>query len=118
MESEHNTALDGNNNTTKPVYAIDGLSTTAEKTEPTISPQIITQSKTSIDSVWKPVSLPPTDFLMLEDESAKPQFTVQVLQQNWTRDCMFRFVDEGDCVNENGAGGMEMEWVIWKWALK
>ena len=124
VESERNTALDGNTDTTKPVHAIDGLSTTAEKTEPIVSPHIVTQSKTSLDSVRKPVeppSSPPTDSLTLEDESAKPQFAVQVLQQNLTRD-MFRFVDEGVYVKEDGAGGVETEWVIqvkdWKWAPK
>jgi hypothetical protein len=121
VESERNTALDGNNDTTKPVRTIDDLSTTAEKTEP---PQIVTQSKTSLDSVRKtaePPSSPPTDSLTLEDDSAKPQFAVQVLQRNLTRD-MFRFVDEGVYVKEDGAGGMETEWVIqvkdWKWAPK
>lgn len=117
VESERNIALDG---TSKPVHAIDGPSTT-EKTEPTVPPQIAAQSKTS-DSVRKlaePSSSPPTDSLTLEDEIAKPQFAVQVLQQNLTKD-MFRFMDEGVYVKEDSAGSMETEWVIqvkdWKWA--
>ena len=114
-ESERNTALDA----TKPVHVIDGPSIT-EKTDPSVASA---QSKT-LDSILKPVELsssPPTDSLTLEDETTKPQFAVQVLQRNLTRD-MFRFVDEGVYVKEDGDGGMETEWVIqvkdWKWAPK
>ena len=117
VESERNIASDG---TSKPVHAIDGPSTT-EKTEPTVPPQSAAQSKTpdSVRKLAEPSSSPPTDSLTLEDEIAKPQFAVQVLQRNLTRD-MFRFMDEGVYVKEDGAGDMETEWVIqvkdWKWA--
>ena len=135
VESERNAVLDGYNDTpsspSKPFLAMND-SSTIEKTEPTVPPQtVVAQSKvTAGGSVRKPVeevlilpfSSPPTDTLTLEDETAKPQFAVQVLQRNLTRD-MFRFVNEGVYVKENGGGGgMETEWVIqvkdWKWAPK
>ena len=127
VESERSAALDGDNDTpssTKPFQAMIELSTT-EKNEPTIP-----QSKTTsgsvrhklVEEILLPSSSPPTDTLTLEDETAKPQFAVQVLQRNLTRD-MFRFVNEGVYVKEDGgSGGMETEWVIqvkdWKWAPK
>ena len=133
VESERNVLLDGDNDTpspSKPFHAMNDLSTT-EKTEPTVPPQIVVpqSSKTSGSIVRKPIeeilippsSSPPTDTLTLEDETAKPQFAVQVLQRNLTRD-MFRFENEGVYVKEDGDGGsgMETEWVIqvkdWKWA--
>ena len=136
VESERNALLDGDNDTpspTKPFHVMNDLSTT-EKTEPTVSPPqtaVAQSSKTSGSIVRKPVdeiltlpsSSPPTDTLTLEDETAKPQFAVQVLQRNLTRD-MFRFVNEGVYVKEDGdgGGGTETEWVIqvkdWKWAPK
>jgi hypothetical protein len=120
IESERN----GNDDATKPVQAIDGPSTT-EKPEPTVPPQIVAPSKTSDfvrNKPAEPFSSPPADSLALEDEIAKPQFAVQVLQRNLTRD-MFRFMDEGVYVKEDSGGGsMETEWVIqvkdWKWAPK
>ena len=116
---------------TKSLDAMNDPSTsTTDKIEPTTAPpsQIVSQS--SSKTVRKPVeemliilpsSSPPTDTLtLLEDETAKPQFAVQVLQRNLTRD-MFRFVNEGVYVKEDGVGGgTETEWVIqvkdWKWA--
>ena len=120
---------------TKPFQAMNDLLSTTEKTEPPTQPQIVAQSKTTTtsgsvrhnkpveDMLILPSSSPPTDTLTLEDETAKPQFAVQVLQRNLTRD-MFRFVNEGVYVKEDGGGGgdMETEWVIqvkdWKWAPK
>ena len=121
---------------TKPFQAMNDLLSTTEKTEPPTQPQIVAQSKTTTtssgsvrhnkpveDMLILPSSSPPTDTLTLEDEIAKPQFAVQVLQRNLTRD-MFRFVNEGVYVKEDGGGGgdMETEWVIqvkdWKWAPK
>jgi hypothetical protein len=105
----------------------DPIST--EKTESTAvvaqSSKIVRNSKPAEEQLLPPSS-PPTDILTLEDETSKPQFAVQVLQRNLTRD-MFRFVNEGVYVKEDGGGGagagMEMEeWVIqvkdWKWAPK
>ena len=131
VESERSAALDTDTDTSpaKLIHVIEHPSTT-EKTEQVGSSQIGAQSKTSesIDLHSKPVedippssSPPPTDSLTLEDETAKPQFAVQVLQRNLTRD-MFRFVDEGVYVKEDGGGESETEWVIqvkdWKWAPK
>lgn len=127
-ESERNAVLDGDNNdTSSPTKPFHDLSTTAEKTEP---PQIVAQQSKSVrkppvveDILLLPTSSPPTDSLTLEDETViKPQFALQVLQRNLTRD-MFRFVSEGVYVKEDGGGGgMETEWVIqvkdWKWAPK
>ena len=135
VESERNAVLDGDNDTpspTKPFHAMNDLST-IEKIEPLVPPQIVVaqSSKTSsgsvrhkpVEEILLPSSSPPTDTLTLEDETAKPQFAVQVLQRNLTRD-MFRFENEGVYVKEDGGvgGGMETEWVIqvkdWKWAPK
>jgi len=135
VESEpRNAAFDDTpSSPTKPFDAMNDLSTTTtiEKTEPTtIPPSQIVVTQSSSKTVRKPVeemliilpsSSPPTDTLtLLEDETAKPQLAVQVLQRNLTRD-MFRFVNEGVYVKEDGgSGGMETEWVIqvkdWKWA--
>jgi len=120
-------ALDTDGNTSspvKPVHTIDGPSTTEKPSVP--SPVMVQQPKTSESARKPPVedippsSSPPTDSMTLEDETAKPQFAVQVLQRNLTRD-MFRFMDEGVYVKEDGGGGgTETEWVIqvedWKWA--
>ena len=130
VESEpRNAVLDDTLSSAKPFHAMNDLAT--EKTEPTTAPpsQIVV-AQSSSKTVRKPVeeililpsSSPPTDTLTLEDETAKPQFAVQVLQRNLTRD-MFRFVNEGVYVKEDGGGGgMETEWVIqvkdWKWAPK
>jgi hypothetical protein len=133
LESEPRNAVldDTPSSPTKPFEAMNDQSTTTEKNEPTT----VTQS--SSKTVRKPVeeilliippsSSPPTDTLtLLEDETAKPQFAVQVLQRNLTRD-MFRFDNEGVYVKEDGGGGasgagIETEWVIqvkdWKWAPK
>ena len=137
VESEpRNTILDDTPpSPTKPFHATNDLtiSTRDNKNEPTTVPPppsqtVVAQSSKTV--LRKPVeeisilpsSSPPTDTLMLEDETAKPQFAVQVLQRNLTRD-MFRFLDEGVYVKEDGGGGsMETEWVIqvkdWKWAPK
>ena len=131
VESERNAVLDGDNNDTpsSPIKPFHDLSTTIEKTEPNVPSQInIAQSKSVVrnkppveEILLLPTSSPPTDSLTLEDETAKPQFAVQVLQRNLTRD-MFRFANEGVYVKEDGGGGMETEWVIqvkdWKWAPK
>ena len=137
VESEPRNAIldDTPSSPTKPFDAMNDLSTTTttltEKTEPTtIPPSQVVVTQPSSKTVRKPVeemliilpsSSPPTETLtLLEDETAKPQFAVQVLQRNLTRD-MFRFVNEGVYVKEDGGGGgMETEWVIqvkdWKWA--
>ena len=129
MESERNAVLDDTPSPSKHFHAtID-----PEKIEPTVSPQnVVAQSfktasgsivrKPVVEEILLPSSSPPTDTLTLEDETVKPQFAVQVLQRNLTRD-MFRFVNEGVYVKEDGVGGgMETEWVIqvkdWKWAPK
>jgi hypothetical protein len=131
VESEPRNAVLDDITSSSPTKPFHDLSTTAvEKAESTttVSPR---SSKTTVRNS-KPVedilppSSPPTDILTLEDETAKPQFAVQVLQRNLTRD-MFRFVNEGVYVKEDGGGGggvgMEtQEWVIqvkdWKWAPK
>jgi len=76
------------------------------------------------DGDFPPSSPLPTDkaSLLLDDEITKPQFAVQVLQRNLSKE-MFRFADEGVCVRDSsGEGGMEAEWAIqvknWKWAPK
>ena len=131
VESEsRNAILDDTPSPTKPFHTMNDLSTTAEKTEPTTVPPsqiVVAQSSKTVrkpvdEILILPSSSPPTDTLTLEDETAKPQFAVQVLQRNLTRD-MFRFVNEGVYVKEDGGGGgMETEWVIqvkdWKWAPK
>ena len=119
VESERN--LDGGDDTLPPAKPIDGGPSTTEGTT------IITQSKTPESRLDKEEEMPPssspppTDTLTLEDElSAKPQFAVQVLQRNLTKD-MFRFMDEGVYVKEDGME-TDSEWVIqvkdWKWAPK
>ena len=125
VESERNAVLDGNNNDTpSPTKHFHDLSTATEKTESTVPPQIksVVRNRPPVEEILLlPTSSPPTDSLTLEDETAKPQFAVQVLQRNLTRD-MFRFANEGVYVKEDGGGGMETEWVIqvkdWKWAPK
>jgi hypothetical protein len=131
VESERNAVLDGDNDTpsspSKPFHAMNDLSTTEKNDEPTVPPQSKTTTSGSVrhkpvEEILLPSSSPPTDTLTLEDETAKPQFAVQVLQRNLTRD-MFRFVNEGVYVKEDGgSSGMETEWVIqvkdWKWAPK
>ena len=148
VESERNAISDGDGDTSSPVKPIDdhGPLSSSTITEPTTTTTIIAPSNNNNnkaseslgsqpveEEIMPPSSPPPTDTLTLEDETAlKPQFAVQVLQRNLTRD-MFRFVDEGVYVKEDsgsdgggggggGGGGMETEWVIqvkdWKWAPK
>lgn len=133
VEPEHNAVSGGDTDITEPVKSVDAIngsssSTTEEKTDEPTPSQTVVPSKPS-EPLDKPAieemplsSPPPTDTLTTsEDEAAKSQFAVQVLQRNLTKD-MFRFVDEGVYVKEDGDSGMETEWVIqvkdWKWAPK
>ncbi|KAF9525960.1 hypothetical protein CPB83DRAFT_858689 [Crepidotus variabilis] len=104
---QHATSSDPLRSTTSPVHSPEPTAEDDAGSAPPSTPPPETRQKT------------PT--ILVEDEIIKPQFAVQVLQQNLNKN-MLRFAPEGVYVYDGSgdAMGMETEWVIqvknWKWA--